>query len=192
VLWAEVGDGDTDHYCWQRPEDMTTSRQAYKVDRDNPGSDLVGETAAALAAASVVFRRSDPRYSHLLIRHAEQLFQFGDKYRGKYDSSVAEVSRYYASVSGYGDEMLWAALWLHRATGKPEYLDYAVDMADEFGGTGWAITEFSWDVKYAELQILASKVRTRGSHRYYRLHCTDVRSRQGMLLLVICSQMVQR
>jgi hypothetical protein len=161
VLWAEVGDGDTDHYCWQRPEDMTTSRQAYKVDRDNPGSDLVGETAAALAAASVVFRLSDPRYSHLLVRHAEQLFEFGDKYRGEYDRSVPEASRYYASFSGYGDEMLWAALWLHRATGKLEYLDYAVDMADEFGGTGWAITEFSWDVKYAGLQILASKVRTR-------------------------------
>ncbi|TVU05818.1 hypothetical protein EJB05_49002, partial [Eragrostis curvula] len=30
-------------------------------------------------------------------------------------------------------------------------------MADEFGGTGWAITEFSWDVKYAGLQIQAAK-----------------------------------
>jgi hypothetical protein len=159
VLWAEVGDGDTDHYCWQPPEDMTTSRQAYKVDRDNPGSDLAGETAAAMAAASIIFRRSNPHYSHLLLHHAEQLFEFGDKYRGKYDSSVGAAWRYYASVSGYGDEMLWAALWLHRATGRTEYLDYAVAMADEFGGTTWAITEFSWDVKYAGLQILAAKVR---------------------------------
>ena len=87
-----------------------------------------------------------------------QLFEFGDKYRGKYDSSIGEAYSYYASVSGYGDEMLWAALWLHRATGKASYLDYAVDMADEFGGTSWAITEFSWDVKYAGLQILATKV----------------------------------
>jgi len=47
--------------------------------------------------------------------------------------------------------MLWAALWLHRATGRAEYLDYAVAMADEFGGTSWAIAEFSWDVKYAGL-----------------------------------------
>jgi hypothetical protein len=158
VLWAEVGDGDTDHYCWQRPEDMTTSRQAYKVDRENPGSDLAGETAAAMAAASIVFRRSDPRYSRLLLLHAEQVFDFGDRYRGKYDASVSEAWRYYASVSGYGDEMLWAALWLHRATGKAEYLDYAVAMADEFGGTTWAISEFSWDVKYAGVQILAAKV----------------------------------
>ncbi|KAL5212006.1 hypothetical protein ABZP36_022853 [Zizania latifolia] len=163
-LWAEVGDGDTDHYCWQRPEDMTTSRQAYKVDRDRPGSDVAGETAAAMAAASIVFRKSNPHYAHLLLHHAQQLFEFADKYRGKYDSSIAEVKSYYASVSGYKDELLWAALWLHRATGKDEYLDYVVDKADCFGGTGWAITEFSWDVKYAGVQILAARLLLRGEH----------------------------
>ncbi|CAM0944273.1 unnamed protein product [Alopecurus aequalis] len=163
-LWAEVGDGDTDHYCWQRPEDMTTSRQAYKVDRDHPGSDVAGETAAALAAASMVFRKANPHYAHLLLHHAQQLFEFADKYRGKYDSSIAEVKSYYASVSGYKDELLWAALWLHRATGKAAYLDYVVDNAHDFGGTGWAITEFSWDVKYAGVQILAARLLLRGEH----------------------------
>uniref|UniRef100_A0ACD5YTN9 Uncharacterized protein n=1 Tax=Avena sativa TaxID=4498 RepID=A0ACD5YTN9_AVESA len=163
-LWAEVGDGDTDHYCWQRPEDMTTSRQAYKVDRENPGSDVAGETAAALAAASMVFRKSNPHYAHLLLHHAQQLFEFADKYRGKYDSSIAEVKSYYASVSGYKDELLWAALWLHRATAKADYLDYVVDNAHDFGGTGWAITEFSWDVKYAGVQILAARLLLRREH----------------------------
>ncbi|KQK02009.1 endoglucanase 7 [Brachypodium distachyon] len=163
-LWAEVGDGDTDHYCWQRPEDMTTSRQAYKVNRDRPGSDVAGETAAAMAAASMVFRSSNPHYSHLLLHHAQQLFEFADKYRGKYDSSIAEVKSYYASVSGYKDELLWAALWLHRATGRASYLDYVVDNAHDFGGTGWAITEFSWDVKYAGVQILAARLLLRGEH----------------------------
>ncbi|PWZ06444.1 Endoglucanase 16 [Zea mays] len=163
-LWAEVGDGDTDHYCWQRPEDMTTSRQAYKVDRDRPGSDVAGETAAAMAAASMVFREHNPHYASLLLHHALQLFEFADKYRGKYDSSIAEVKSYYASVSGYHDELLWAALWLHRATGRAEYLDYVVDNADDFGGTGWAITEFSWDVKYAGVQILAARLLLSGEH----------------------------
>jgi hypothetical protein len=65
----QVGDGNTDHYCWQRAEDMTTSRQAFRVDKDNPGSDLAGETAAA----SIVFRRSNPHYSHLLLHHAQQV-----------------------------------------------------------------------------------------------------------------------
>ncbi|CAD6342984.1 unnamed protein product [Miscanthus lutarioriparius] len=163
-LWAEVGDGDTDHYCWQRPEDMTTSRQAYKVDRDRPGSDVAGETAAAMAAASMVFREHNPHYASLLLHHALQLFEFADKYRGKYDSSIAEVKSYYASVSGYHDELLWAALWLHRATGRAQYLDYVVDNADDFGGTGWAITEFSWDVKYAGVQILAARLLLSGEH----------------------------
>ncbi|RLM86436.1 endoglucanase 22-like [Panicum miliaceum] len=162
VYWAEVGDGDTDHYCWQRPEDMTTSRQAYRIDKDNPGSDLAGETAAALAAASIVFRRSNPHYSHLLLHHAQQLFEFGDRYQGTYDSSIAEVRSYYASVSGYRDELLWAALWLHRATGRAEYLRYAADRADDFGGVGWAMTEFSWDVKYAGVQVLAAKLLLEG------------------------------
>ena len=63
---------DTDHYCWQRSKDMTTSRQAYKVDENNPGSDLAGETVAAMAAASTVFRKTNPHYSQLLLHHAQQ------------------------------------------------------------------------------------------------------------------------
>ena len=73
VSCAQVGDGDTDHYCWQRPEDMTTSRQAYKVDRERPGSDVAGETAAAMAAASMVFREHNPHYASLLLHHALQV-----------------------------------------------------------------------------------------------------------------------
>ncbi|EXC27256.1 Endoglucanase 11 [Morus notabilis] len=165
VLWAEVGDGDTDHYCWQRPEDMTTSRQAYKIDESNPGSDLAGETAAAMAAASIVFKSTNPHYSHLLLQHAQQLFEFGDKYRGKYDGSVGVVKSYYASVSGYMDELLWAALWLYKATDNENYLKYVINMAHDFGGTGWAITEFSWDVKYAGLQLIASQLLTEGKHQ---------------------------
>ncbi|GLT57521.1 hypothetical protein SLA2020_304870 [Shorea laevis] len=157
VLWAQVGDGDSDHYCWQRPEDMTTSRQAFKVDEENPGSDVAGETAAALAAASVVFRKTNPRYSHLLLRHAKQLFEFGDKYRGKYDASIAAAKLHYPSVSGYKDELLWAALWLYRATHKEDYyLNYALENAQDFGGITWAVKEFSWDIKYAGVQIIAS------------------------------------
>ena len=68
-----MGDGNTDHYCWQRPEDMTTSRYAYRIDQNNPGSDLAGETAAAMAAASIVFHRSNPAYSRELLNHAYQV-----------------------------------------------------------------------------------------------------------------------
>ncbi|XP_059662449.1 endoglucanase 11-like [Cornus florida] len=167
VLWAQVGEGYTDHYCWQRPEDMTTSRRAYKIDEKNPGSDLAGETAAAMASASIVFRRTNPHYSHLLLQHAQQLFEFGDKYRGKYDDSIGVAKGYYTSVSGYMDELLWAALWLYKATDRDQYLNYVIDKAHSFGGITWAIQEFSWDVKYAGVQILASQLHMKGMHKEY-------------------------
>lgn len=53
---------------------MTTPRRAYKVDENNPGSEVAGETAAALAAASILFKKTNPHYSHLLLQHAQQVY----------------------------------------------------------------------------------------------------------------------
>ena len=50
---------------------MTTPRQAYKIDTSNPGSDLAGETAAAMAAASIVFKQSNLDYANELLSHAK-------------------------------------------------------------------------------------------------------------------------
>ncbi|CAH9075933.1 unnamed protein product [Cuscuta europaea] len=80
VLWVQVGDGGTDHYCWQRPEDMATSRRSYKIDEKHPGSDVAAETAAAMAAASMVFRETNSHYASLLLTHAQQLPMKGRKH----------------------------------------------------------------------------------------------------------------
>lgn len=72
----QVGDGYSDHYCWERAEDMTTPRTAYKLDPEHPGSDLAGETAAALAAASLAFKPYNSSYSALLLIHAKQVSSF--------------------------------------------------------------------------------------------------------------------
>lgn len=87
-----------------------------------------------------------------------QLFEFADKFRGKYDDSIEVVKGYYPSLSGYKDELLWAALWLYKATGEMDYYNYVTENAHSFGGVGWAMTEFSWDVKYAGVQVMASMV----------------------------------
>ncbi|KAK1683855.1 hypothetical protein QYE76_044703 [Lolium multiflorum] len=66
VRWwrdSALNDAFRDHSCWERPEDMDTPRTVYKVDTAHPGSDVAAETAAALAAASIVFREADPAYS---------------------------------------------------------------------------------------------------------------------------------
>lgn len=69
----KVGDGDSDHYCWERAEDMTTPRTAYKVDTEHPGSEVAAETAAAMAAASIAFKPYNSTYSKLLLLHAKQV-----------------------------------------------------------------------------------------------------------------------
>jgi endoglucanase len=75
TLYVEVGDGHSDHQCWQRPEDMTTPRNSYKIDETKPGSDVAAETAAALAAASLAFAKSDSKYSSTLLTHAKQVYE---------------------------------------------------------------------------------------------------------------------
>ena len=52
---------------------MDTPRTVYKVDPSTPGSDVAAETAAALAAASLVFRKSDPAYSSRLVARAKRV-----------------------------------------------------------------------------------------------------------------------
>lgn len=54
--------------------------------------------------------------------------------------------------------MLWSAAWLYEATNERYYLDYLGNNGDSLGGTGWAMREFGWDVKYAGAQVLVSKV----------------------------------
>ena len=58
---------------------MTMARPAYSITTSKPGSDLAGETAAALAAASILFKTADAAYSENLLTHAKQLFDFADQ-----------------------------------------------------------------------------------------------------------------
>ncbi|MCG8456459.1 MAG: glycoside hydrolase family 9 protein, partial [Holophagales bacterium] len=87
-------------------------------------------TAAALAAISMVFQASDPTYSQQLLSHAEELYDFAyaggnESLRGRYSSCITDAASFYNSWSGYYDELVWSALWLHRATGEPLYLSRA-------------------------------------------------------------------
>ncbi|MBA0567532.1 hypothetical protein Golob_005085, partial [Gossypium lobatum] len=120
-------------------------------------SDVAAETAAALASASLVFKKTDSTYSSTLLKHAKQLFTFADKYKGSYTKSHPEVATYYNST-GYGDELLWAASWLYHATGDTTYLRYVTEAnADKYAkvdGPTW----FSWDNKLAGAQVLLSRL----------------------------------
>ncbi|XP_027149270.1 endoglucanase 9 [Coffea eugenioides] len=152
-LYVGVGDPNSDHRCWERPEDMDTVRSVYSVSPSNPGSDVAGETAAALAAASLVFRTVDPAYSRLLLRTAQKVMQFAIQYRGSYSDSLGSaVCPFYCSYSGYKDELLWGAAWLFRATNNVYYFNFIKSL-----GANDGTDIFSWDNKYAGARVLLSR-----------------------------------
>lgn len=151
-LCLKVGDPELDHECWERPETMTEKRPLTQVNTAFPGTEVAAETAAAMAAASLVFKRANSTHSTLLLKHAQQLFTFADTYRSSYSLSIPQVQKYYNST-GYGDELLWAAAWLYHATGDRSYLNYVtLQNGAAFGGWGNP-TWFSWDDKFAGTQV---------------------------------------
>lgn len=102
LVFVQVGQAQADHNCWERPEDMDTPRTAFAVTDKSPGSEVSAEIAAAMAAASLVFKKSDPAYSSLLLQRASQVFEFADKFRGSYNDSLGEwVCPWYCDYSGY-------------------------------------------------------------------------------------------
>ncbi|XP_047341375.1 endoglucanase 8-like [Impatiens glandulifera] len=157
VVFVQVGDPYSDHNCWERPEDMDTLRTAYKIDANHPGSDVAGETAAALAAASIVFRSRDPAYSRRLLDRAVKVFDFADRHRGAYSNSLYHwVCPFYCDVNGYQDELLWGAAWLHKASRQRRYREYIVKN-EVILRAGDTINEFGWDNKHAGINVLISK-----------------------------------
>ncbi|ONK80448.1 uncharacterized protein A4U43_C01F17820 [Asparagus officinalis] len=157
LLYIQVGDPDLDHKCWERPEEMTEKRPLKQVDAKTPGTEVAAETAAAMAAASMVFKSVDSTYSDSLLQHAQKLFTFADTHKGSYSVSIPDLQKYYNST-GYEDELLWAATWLYHATGDQSYLSYVtVQNGEDFADWGRP-TWFSWDDKRAGTQVLLSRV----------------------------------
>ncbi|GKV17867.1 hypothetical protein SLEP1_g28322 [Rubroshorea leprosula] len=162
VLYIQVGDAEADHKCWNRPEDMTEKRPLTQVNTSYPGTEVAAETAAAMAAASLVFKKTDSTYSSTLLKHAQQLFSFADKYKASYSESIPDVATYYNST-GYEDELLWGAGWLYHATGDKSFLQYVtVENGNDFANWG-SPTWFSWDNKLAGTQVLLSRLSFFGS-----------------------------
>ena len=95
VFYGQVGNGDADHAWWGRPEDMPMARPSYKIDAQNPGSDLAAESAAALASAALLFKDTDSGYASTLTQHAKELFDLADQHRGKYSDSIHDAAKFY-------------------------------------------------------------------------------------------------
>ncbi len=169
-LYIQVGDGNADHNWWGPAEVMQMARPSYKITTTCPGSDVAGETAAAMAASSIAFRPTDPTYANTLLTHAEQLYSFADTYRGKYSDCAAlstVVNPYYTSYSGYNDELVWGAAWLYKAeeaksagTGAAYLTKAQSYYANLSNQTGQTVKQYKWtqawdDKSYGSYLLLA-------------------------------------
>ena len=96
--------------------DFDIVRPAFSITTSGPGSDLAGETAAALASSAIWFRmRGEADYADQCLGHARTLFKFADEYRGKYTDTIP-AGGFYESWSGYNDEIVWAAAWIAKVS----------------------------------------------------------------------------
>jgi len=178
TLYVQVGDGGIDHAYWGPPEMIDVlgqSRPVYKITKGCPGTDVAAETAAAMAAASLVFRSTDPAYATTLLTHAEQVMAFAESTKGTdgrdtaYVSCVTAAQGYYNSINegGWGnpgatkmywDELAWGSAWLHRATGRAEYLTRArtyypkMGTEDDPAGSGSKVPVYSFGLGWNDKQ----------------------------------------
>ncbi|KAL3654006.1 Endoglucanase 12 [Castilleja foliolosa] len=150
-----------DHYCWQRPEDMSYPRPVLTA---YSAPELGAEMAAAMAAASIVFR-DDPSYSKKLVKGAETVFAFArdQSKRTPYSkANPAFVEAYYNSTS-YFDEHMWGATWLFYATGNNSYLDLATNqnIADNANALKVIpdLSVLSWDNKLPAVMLVLTRMR---------------------------------
>ncbi|XP_060074113.1 endoglucanase 4-like [Ylistrum balloti] len=160
AYYTQVGNGIADHAYWGQPENMTMARPALKLTANKPGSDVAGETAAAMAAGAIAFKSRDPAYSDLLLNKAKTLYTFAKMHRGKYSDSFPEIREFYGS-SGYEDELALAAAWLYKATQVTTYLAEA-QLYYSSSGTPWAL---SWDSKTPAVQILLYNITREPTYR---------------------------
>ena len=159
VFYIQTGNGNIDHGFWYPPEFINYPYPSYKVDKDHPGSEVTGEVAATFAAASILFKDEDSAYSATLLKHAIELYEFADEYRGDYTSSVPEVKDFYGTQpDGYFDELEWASLWLYRATGDLKYLEKFEDFISSDKEYATWDKPINWEDKYGGVFILAAQL----------------------------------
>jgi hypothetical protein len=93
------------------------------------------------------------------------VYEFADKYRGDYSTSVPEVRQFYGTQpDGFYDELEWGALWLYRATGDQKYLDKFESVASGDKKYNSCETPINWDEKYGGVFVLAAQLLKEDRH----------------------------
>jgi hypothetical protein len=131
----QVGDGTTDHSEWCTPESQTLDRPTYWATSSNPATDIVSNTAGALALHYKNFGDQES------LTYAKALYEFA-KTNSKAVATDG-VSGFYSSDS-YIDDLMWAAAALYIATGDTSYVSDANKFLSDYGNSyafcsNWAL-----------------------------------------------------
>ncbi len=161
TYYYQVGDANKDHGFWGAAEVLQMERPAFKLTKNASGTTVLAETAAALAAAAVVFKSSDPSYAAQCLSHAESLYEFAES--TKSDTGYTAASGFYTSSSGFYDELSWGAVWLYLASGKQSWLDTAEKYVPQWGTESQTTTiayrwGHCWDDVHYGAQVLLAKI----------------------------------
>ena len=154
VYYYQVGNGSADHAWWGAAEVMQMDRPSYKVDKNNPGSTVVAEAAAALAACAAVYKSTDKSYADKCLKHAKELYNFAETTHS--DAGYTAANGFYNSWSGYADELAWAATWIYIATNDSSWLSKAKTNETKIDGNyKWTLC---WDDKYIGVECLLAEI----------------------------------
>ncbi|KAL2541955.1 Endoglucanase 8 [Abeliophyllum distichum] len=100
------------------------------VSEKAPGSEVSAEIGGGFHGVQSFWDRG---YAKFLYQRASKVFEFADKYRGSNNDSIGHwACPFYCDYSGYWDELLWAAAWLHKATKSPVYWNYVLHNIKNF------------------------------------------------------------
>ncbi|MBE6837929.1 MAG: endoglucanase [Ruminococcus sp.] len=152
VYYYQVGNGGADHAFWGSAEILQMERPSYKVTLDSPGAAVCAETAASLAACSIIYKDIDKAYSEECLRHAKELLDFAEQ--NKSDSGyMQQASGFYSSFSGCYDELSWGSIWLYKATGDKAYLDKSKTYSDSWNKGQDGGFEYKWAHGWDDVHI---------------------------------------
>ena len=139
----QVGNGDTDHAKWESPESQTIDRPAYFATSSNPCTDVVAETAAALAMNYINFGNKED------LTYAEALYKFA-----KSNNKANHQSQTYYVGTSYLDDLALASILLYKATKSSSYQS---DCASWISQSNYAYTTdypLCWDSVWPAVNVI--------------------------------------
>ncbi len=133
----QVGEGNADHESGCSPEKQTGSRPVYFTSASDPCTDIVCETAAALAIYSINFN------DEKALEYAKALFEYAQTNPNGLSKGREERNIKFYHSGSYDDDRAFAAAMLYRATSDNNYKTI-YDNINNSGGLncGWPA---SWD-----------------------------------------------